>query len=252
MNVKNWTGILSALCLCFFSCGRSGEPSPSVAEDSGDVMELSPQEYQSSDSCLINWTWDDGIICLVCAYGFNDDEFYKKAESVMAEKFGLASNGGLVKCFRFPEDFHGRISNFPSMMNEYNVRAIVILGAPEGTHYTFAKIREDREESPDFNIFSFFPQDDILGQEATCNFVLDHETSGAIRLEEQDQVVDKDIFELISSAVTYSALLPFSLPSDGELHAHVQLLAGRRKVHRYVDGETGIQVRNHFVIEASE
>ena len=256
MNIKNWTGILFALGLCLISC--SGNRESNSREDSqsldatGDVIEVVPRETEVEHEGFVNWSSDDGVMLLICGYGFNEDEFYKKTESVMAQKFGLSSNGGLVKCLRFPEDFHGRISNLNSMVNEENVRGIIILGAPEGTHFALAKIREDREKIRDFNIFSFFPQDDILGQEATSNFVLDHETSGAIKLEEQEQVVDKDIFELITSAVAYSALLPFSLPSDGELHAHVQLIAGRRKVHRYVDGETGIQVRNHFVIESPE
>ena len=71
-------------------------------------------------------------------------------------------------------------------------------------------------------------------------------------MEEQDQVLDKDIFDILVSAIRYAAILPGELPSDNELHAHVQSIVGKRKVHRYVDGESGIQSRNHFVIEASE
>ncbi|MBQ0039533.1 MAG: hypothetical protein KBS64_03825 [Treponema sp.] len=217
---------------------------------SGDVMELKLSDHDGQVTKAPVWTNDEGVVFVVFGYGYNDSEFCGKAKAFLSEKYGLAENGGLVSMIVFPDDLHNRISNFRSIVDENNTLGIVLFGAPEGTHYTLASIRENHDNRPTFNIFSFFPQDDILGQEGTCNFVMDHESSS--KLQEQEQVMDKDIFGILSSAIEYAAVLPAGLPSDNELHAHVQAIAGTRKVHRYVDGETGIQVRNHFVIESAE
>ncbi|WP_407399742.1 hypothetical protein [Treponema sp.] len=241
---------MAFLFVTLSSCGRNKSEQTVIM--SGDVIEIQPVDVRSDKNQGVKWSGDEGTVFVIFGYGFNDKEFYAKAESVLAEKYGLAENGGLVKCIRFPDDLHNRISNFRDLADSSNVRGIVVFGAPEGCHYTFANIRDGRDNNPNFNIFSFFPQDDILGQEGTCSFVLDHESSGTLEAEEQGQVMDKDIFDIIVSAVRYAAILPGELPSDNELHAHVQAIIGKRKVHRFVDGETGIQARNHFVIEASE
>ncbi|MCQ2240859.1 hypothetical protein [Treponema sp.] len=236
------------IMLAFCSCSKDKSEQSVIM--SGDIIEIQPVDVKDVENQPVKWSGDEGIVFVIFGYGYNDKEFCSKAESILAQKYGLSENGGLVKCIVFPDDLHNRISNFRSIAEASNTRGIVVLGAPEGCHYTFASIRDGRDNNPDFNIFSFFPQDDILGQEGTCSFVLDHESSGV--MEEQDQVVDKDIFEIIVSAVRYAAILPAELPSDNELHAHVQSIVGKRKVHRFVDGETGIQARNHFVIEAAE
>lgn len=240
--------VAAVLLLGLVSCGKNKNDQQVVM--SGDIIEIQPVDVKSNDLQPAKWSNEEGTVFVIFGYGYNDKTFCEKAESAIAEKYGLAENGGLVKCMVFPDDFHNRISNFRSVAESTNIRGIVVLGAPEGCHYTFASIRDGRDNTPDFNIFSFFPQDDILGQEGTCSFVLDHESSRA--MDEQDQVVDKDVLDILVSAIRYAAILPGELPSDNELHAHVQSIVGKRKVHRYVDGESGIQSRNHFVIEASE
>ena len=238
----------SVLLLLLISCVKNKSEHQVVM--SGDIIEIQPVDARENEFQPAKWSNDEGTVFVIFGYGYNEKKFYEKAESILSEKYGLAENGGLVKCMVFPDDFHNRISNFRSVAETANIRGIVVLGAPEGCHYTFASIRDGRDNTPNFNVFSFFPQDDILGQEGTCSFVLDHESSSA--MEEQDQVLDKDIFDILVSAIRYAAILPGELPSDNELHAHVQSIVGKRKVHRYVDGESGIQSRNHFVIEASE
>ncbi|MEE1182358.1 MAG: hypothetical protein UHY90_08915 [Treponema sp.] len=244
----------AVICLSVFcSCSKNKAGQSEVKDlGAGDVIEIHPVESKETEEVPAKWSGDYGVVFVIFGYGYNDKDFVEKAEKLLSEKYGLLENGGLVKCIRFPEDLHNRISNLRSMAENVNLKGIVVLGAPEGSHYTFASIRDSHDNSPDINIFSFFPQDDVLGQEGTCSFVLDQESAGVMKMEEEGQKMDKDIFSLLVSSVRYAAILPGELPSDSELHAHVQTIAGKRKVHRYVDGESGIQSRNHFVMEAAE
>ena len=243
---------MAMVMLAFVSVSCAKKNTDTAVVYSDDVIEINPSDVSIERNHSVKWSDDEGIVLVVFGYGFNDSEFLAEAKRVISSAYGLSENGGLVRCVVFPDDLHNRISNFRQIVDENNVRGIIVFGAPEGCHLTFAKIREDRNNNPLFSIFSFFPQDDVLGQEGTCSFVLDHESAGGVNLEEQGQVMDEDIFNILVSAIRYAALLPSELPVDGALHSHVQSIVGHRKVHRYVDGETGIQVRNHFVIESSE
>ena len=252
MNLKTCLFKMAMVMLAFVSVSCAKKNTDTAVVYSDDVIEINPSDVSIERNHSVKWSDDEGIVLVVFGYGFNDAEFLAEAKKVISSAYGLSENGGLVRCVVFPDDLHNRISNFRQIVDENNVRGIIVFGAPEGCHLTFAKIREDRNNNPLFSIFSFFPQDDVLGQEGTCSFVLDHESAGGVNLEEQGQVMDEDIFNILVSAIRYAALLPSELPVDGELHSHVQSIVGHRKVHRYVDGETGIQVRNHFVIESSE
>lgn len=246
---KKWQ-LIFVFLFFIISCNKNNTEQPvSIADD---VIEVEIDEAKGSDFDSVKWSNEEGIVFVIFGYEYNDKDFFLEAKKLLAQKFGLAENGGLVQCIKFPEDLHNRISNFRSIADSNHIRGIVVLGAPEGTHWTFANIRDERDNKPNFNIFSFFPQDDILGQEGTCSFVLDHEATESMKLEEHGHSMDKDILDIIVSAVRYAAILPGELPSDNELHAHVQAIVGKRKVHRFVDGESGIQSRNHFVVEATE
>ena len=72
--------------------------------------------------------------------------------------------------------------------------------------------------------------------------------SAGIALYNKNKNEADDTWVLLISAVEYAAELPFVLPQDSDRYYHVQAVAGKRKVARYVDSETGIQSRNHFVI----
>lgn len=252
MGIKKSAGILLLACAFFAASCTKEDKAESHSEITGDELEIKPSEIIIERSIAPKWSGDEGNVLVVFGYGFNEDEIYNETRNLLAEEFGLMENGGLVGCLRFPEDFHNRISNLRSIVDEHNVIGLVVLGAPEGTHEAFAKIREDRNHNIKFSIISFFPQDDILGQEGTCTIVLDHQGSGMMHLEEEKLEVNSSDLKVIASAVKYAALMPSELSVDNELHAHVQAIAGKRKVHRYVDGETGIQSRNHFVIEGGE
>ena len=115
------------------------------------------------------------------------------------------------------------------------------------------------------------PQDDVLGEEFNCDFVLEYERNVSLEDEEVEvKTVDKTAEQIVLRAIRYMEDLPDdryyparfpavdqtstrtmrnSIFSDQDLHSHVQSIVGEKKVRRYVDGETGIQSINHFVIE---
>ena len=191
-------------------------------------------------------------MCVLFGYGFNGEEFLEPALSALEGRFGLSDDGGLVLPVVFPDDLHGRISNLREVAEKNNIRAMILLGAPEDTHLTLVRIIEGWEETHPFNIFSLFPQDDVLGEEFSCNFVLDFESASDIVLGDEHQKVDDEALYVLCQAVEYAALLPDVLKIDGELHLHVQAIVGDKKVLRYTDSETGIQSKNHFVIRTGE
>ncbi len=217
---------------------------------SEDTIEIKPHETSENYKKESLWTDEDGVVCVLLGYGFNDEETSSKCIQALKDKFGLAENGGLVLPIIYPNDLHNRIANFKEIIDKNNVRGIVLLGAPERTHYTLAKILEDRDENPLFAIFSLFPQDDILGQESTCDFVLDYAAASGVQFGDMQQKNDDESLDILLSAVEYIALLPPSTFKGSELRLHVQSIVGSKRVLRYIDSESGIQSRNHFVIES--
>ena len=91
----------------------------------------------------------------------------------------------------------------------------------------------------------------MLGQESTCNFVLEYERSieDEALSTEIHQEIDETAENIVLRAVHYMADLPGPLPLDKDLHSHVQAIAGSLPIHRYTNRETGIQSINHFIME---
>ncbi len=241
----------------FFSCQKQEE----VYEDSGDEILLQVTEAAENitdagfslprGNCNARWNGNEGIIVLLFGYGFNNEAFYTSTKKLLSEEFGLYSDGGIILPLRYPDDFRNRISNLYEIINEQNVRGIIMMGAPERTHAALAKLQDDWEGQPAYSIFSFFPQDDILGEESTCNFVLEYArgTTDEATDGETELKIDEDAGEILCRSVNYIMSLPSPLKADSELIRHVQFIAGNRKVHRYTDSETGLQSVNHFVME---
>ena len=110
-----------------------------------------------------------------------------------------------------------------------------------------------------------------MGEEFNCDFVLEYERNASLEDEEVEvKTIDKTAEQIVLRAIRYMEDLPDdryypnlgqgtggvdsrptrnSIFSDMDLHSHVQSIVGEKKVRRYVDGETGIQSINHFVIE---
>ncbi len=246
------------------------------------VREATPPNYDD----IPHYSPEDGIICLLLGYGFNDTEFLNDFIEILKKRYGLESEGGIILPVIYTEeDIDGlltisKISSIYDIINERSIKGLILLGAPDGTHRYLSKLRQDWDDRPPYAIFSLMPQDDVLGEEFNCDFVLEYERKAT--LEEEDEVevtsIDKTAEQIILRAIRYMEDLPDdhyyplmqtgttspsstetekesvpasrnSIFSDKDLHSHVQSIVGEKKVRRYVDGETGIQSINHFVIE---
>lgn len=232
----------------FTSCKNKKTNTVSVQ---GEDIILNIHESDSlGEDSIPMWRGEEGTIFVLFGYGFNNETFRTDAIKKLEQAYGLTENNGLIQPVIYPDDVRNRIMNMYDIVNESTVKGIILLGAPENTHYMLAKLQDEWDAVPPYSVFSFFPQDDILGQEATCDFVLDYEHASEESVnEETEQSIDTDAEKLLVRAVKYMASLPGPLPADTDLHTHVQIIAGNRKVHRYVDSETGLQSINHFVME---
>ena len=233
------------------SCKNKNTRSKEKHTTSEDIQLNVHSANSESQEPFSLWHPEEGTIFVLFGYGFNNEEFRNDAEKKLEETFGLKENNGLVQVIIYPDDLRNRIMNMYDIISESHVKGIILLGAPENTHFMLAKLQDEWDSTPPYSVFSFFPQDDILGQEATCDFVLDHapETEEDSINNKKEQTVDKDAENLLIRAVYYMASLPGPLPPDTDLHTHVQTITGERKVHRYTDSETGLQSINHFVME---
>lgn len=200
-------------------------------------------------------------VAVLFGYGYNDELFVSGMTEELALSFGLAEDGGAVVPLVFPDDFgrgsSARISLLSSLLKEARASALVIVGAPEGTHRALAAMQDAGGGSIGFPVISLLPQDDVLGMEATCDLVLDYLPSSA---KEEEFDGDSEAFidnvpSLVERAVYYVSLVPLD-STDGfgqtlnELTLHARLLAGSEwTVSQYIDPETGIRPYNHFVIE---
>lgn len=225
---------------------------------------------------------EDGIICVMFGYGFNGEDFLSDIIPQLRGRYGLEEDGGIILPVIFTEDTPeqflsiSKISSLYDIIDERNIKGIILLGAPDGTHKYLSKLRKDWDGKPPYAIFSLMPQDDVLGEEFNCDFVLEYERNASPEEEEVEvKTIDKTAEQIVLRAIRYMEDLPDdrdfyadparilasgsgediqvsyrnSIFSDSDLHSHVQSIVGEKKVRRYVDGETGIQSINHFVIE---
>lgn len=261
--------IVTALCigafLCAGLCGCDKQNAAAQAAVPGAVAADEPGQEEP-----LQWHPEDGYICIVFGYGFNNPEFHEDAIKKLQEKYGLEEDGGIIIPLIYPDSLNGRISNIYDIITEHKTKGVILLGAPENTHRTLTKLRaawqepsaaeaDGTEESqPDgqqpYPIFSFMPQDDILGQESNCDFVLEYERSSSIEeeLNQETELLDKTVEQILIRAVRYIDEHKDPLPPDDKLHAHVQTIVGDHKIHRYTDSESGLQAINHFVIEQTQ
>ena len=219
-------------------------------QTSGEIqLSVESVEAKSEEDIPVMQNENGQAICVVFGYGFNSPDFYEDALNKLGAIYGLESTGGIIWPVIYPDDLRSRIMNLHDMANEKQLKGIILLGAPENTHYMLAKLQDDWDNLPPYNIFSFFPQDDILGEESTSSLILEHTRSEDDTAEETELKVDAETVDLLLRAVRYMLELPGPLPLDSDLIAHVQHIAGNHKVHRYTDSETGLQAINHFVME---
>lgn len=257
--MKKMILLFAAFCsLAFLSCKKE-EKRPLAA----DPFEIEIKEEENASLTSTAWHPTEKKICVVFGYGYNDKPYVQAVVDSLAKKYGLddgTEEGGLILPFTYPNDFPAeRISRLPALIGERELAGLIVIGAPENTNYAIANLEDEyssQETMIPYPVYAFFPQDDVAGIEATCNFVVDRAMEGSgstddeTNKEEVVQTQVKDLDKILDNAVEYMLLTQAPLPGDEDLIAHVSRIVGKNyKVSRYVDAESGLQSINHFVIE---
>lgn len=249
---------VAIFCATFFSCQKKS------AQNETPLVPLDfvSEKNLASDS-MPAWLHSQKKICVVFGYGYNEKNYAQRIVESLAKKYGLddgTPDSGLIFPLIFPDDFPGeRIARLSALIGERELAGLIIVGAPENTSYAIANLEDEWDASENmipYPVYSFFPQDDIAGIEATSNFVLDHAMEGGASMdsesnkEELTQPQISDLDALLDRAVEYMLLTERPLPHDENLLAHVSRIVGKgHKVSRYIDAQSGLQSINHFVVE---
>lgn len=260
MNLKPFKYTLlitiSLLALAAVSC-KKGKVQVSGTEQ----VQLNIQPSASSQILETeNQTWHvtNKRVCVIFGYDFNAPDAVEKFTNLLAERYGLESDGGLIYTLIYPDSFkHGAKSYATELANnltstDRDLAGVIILGAPENTHTAFAKLQDFWEMGVPYPVYALFPQDDVLGLESTCDFVLDKEQqtdlSGDIAPEETVSQIILEAPEVLTDCIDYMLEMEGPFIKDSTLPKHVTQMLKDKKIHHYVDPESGIQSINHFVL----
>ena len=253
LKLKPFLLIIFFLC-CLISCERTS----SKINENNDIVTLYDAGEDKKDLELPTQLWhvSDEIICVLYGYGYNDDSFVKEMNEALFFKYGNYMDGGLIYPLVFPNDFKRGTKNYISFLYDYladmNVRGIVMLGAPDGTHFALAKLQDRFNGKIPYPVISLFSQDDVLAMEYSSDFVLDKaqkaEINGLIQNEEGQDFV-KEVPDILSECVKCINLSDAPFEKNAELYEIVKKVAVNKRTGRYSDPETGLISINHFVLE---
>ncbi|MBQ9538200.1 MAG: hypothetical protein IJU95_02930, partial [Treponema sp.] len=210
---KTWVekACLTVLCgLVMFaalSCEKkSAEETVQPGAVSIKISAHNPSSYEQDD--LLRFSPEDGIICILFGYGFNGEGFLDDIIPHLKSRYGLEQDGGIILPVVFTEEALedqlaiSKISSLYDIINERNIKGIILLGAPEGTHKHLSKLRKDWDDRPPYAIFSLMPQDDVLGEEFNCDFVLEYERNASLEDEEVEvKAIDKTAEQIVLRAI---------------------------------------------------
>lgn len=251
--MKRIVSLFAAAVLCaalFTTCTKE---KASAAASVDEAASLLPEKLQHLSAPAQAYLQGKHIFVLL-GYGYNDGAFVEKTRAALEENYGVQTEekDGLVMLSVFPDDFMrgstARISLFTSKVEETDLAGIVLLGAPEYTHSSLAKLQDKNGGEYGYPVYSFFPQDDVLGAESTADFVLDYAQNTNILQEEEHREADFDADTLLIKSIETMLNPQEPIPADSDLLAFVQNLVGtERTIRHYTDGETGLQAQNHFI-----
>lgn len=265
MLLKKFIFTLLSLNLFFlFSCKKQNQEI-----DTSNVIDLIITD--SSESEISHTPSKSNItnkrIIVVLGYGYNEEHISEKIINKLDQNFGLDKNGGLIYPVIYPNDFrmNGRsyVSDLTSLITNFekDLSALIILGAPERTHIALARIQDSWDMQTPFYMVTMFPQDDVLGIEATCDFVLESTQNDLLNAdltstqnitEESILKYDNKTEEILIDTIEYLSILKeidFSFQKDNSIYSHVSQMLKNNSVTPYVDPETGISSINHFIVQ---
>lgn len=258
---KRFYLILLLLFVLIISCTQKQDSNKNIE----NALLIEPVVVTDKDMLALkevpNFPESTRKVAVVLGYGYNDEQFVSTTWEKLESVFGFADNGGSIIPLVYPKDFMrtgiARISMLSSILKDTNANALVIVGAPEGTHRILSTMQDAGGGSIGYPVISLLPQDNVLGMEATCDLVIDYMASSNLEsaMEEETTIYLDNVPDLIERAVYYISIVPDDVVNGfgqklSELTMHAKLLAGGDwTVSQYVDPETGIRPNNHFVIE---
>lgn len=243
--------LILATLLPFVSCKKKR----TVSIDSATI-ELEIKDGNKADLVTEPQKWHitNKRICVVFGYDFNSPEIVEEFSALLEKNFGLDEDGGLIYPLVYPSDFkHGAKGYVNDLLTDLQDEAndfcgVVILGAPDNTHKALAKNQDKWEQKMPYPVIALFPQDEVLGIEATCDVVLDKGQTSESLSEETEVGHIPEAPEVLINTINYIQCLSGSIPNNAALQSHVAQMFKKQNIRHYVDSETGLQSINHFVL----
>lgn len=241
---------LVTITVLFTGCSKNKSKPQENLEDS---IEITIQPTESKIQTLPKaWHITNKRICVLFGYDFNTPEVYEPLKAKLSEKFGLAEDGGLIFPLIYPDDFKhgakGYSSDLYAILNDddNDFSGLIILGAPEKTHFALARLQDKWEQKVPYPIIALYPQDDVEGLQSACDVVIDQGQGSDENLEEADRTVE-DADVVLMETISYIDALGVPMTRDNSVQKHVLQMFKGKSIRRYVDPETGIPSINHFV-----
>lgn len=249
--------LLLIFCVLIVSCKKEMEPAMPQ-----DAFELVLQDFNGDKEAVFSdinqWYTTNKRILVVFGYDFNFYPVMDNLKDYLASKYGLAEEDGLIYAVTFPEDFrhNGKYysTDLFSFLNDSanDYCGIIILGAPENTHIALAKFQDLWGGKIPYPVIALFPQDDVLGLESTCDFIIEKKSNETVKNDSDLSEENSDFFEdapfVLSNVIRYIIANESGFERDSNLLIHVNQALRHQSVHHYIDPETGIPSINHFVL----
>ncbi len=233
-------------------------------KEKAEIVDNSVSNIELSDGAsdeLINepqrWHITNKRLFVLFGYDFNTPQIYEPILELLKERYGLDSDGGLILPFVYPSDFkhgsRGYSSDFFNILSDssFDFCGILMIGAPENSHLAIARNQDAWENIP-YPVVALFPQDDILGLEATCDIVLDKGFTAGLKGDSVEDETTTQAFpeapEIITETIDYMLALSGPLEKNANIQNHLLQMYKNKKIHHYTDPETGLQAINHFVL----
>ena len=236
------------------SCSKKTE----TAFSTSSLVTLYDAEEDSKELSLPSQLWhkSNDCIAVVFGYGYNDSDFVTETKERLFARYGNYNENGRLLPLVFPEDFkrgsRTYITDLAHILEDKEVSALVILGAPEGTYAAIARLQDSYDGTLPFPVISLFSQDDVLGMEYSADFILDKrqkaQLNGIIEAQSDQEFVE-EIPELLDRSVYLADISEEPFKKDEKLFDIVKMITGKAKISRYSDTETGLISINHFLLD---
>lgn len=246
--------ILVLLSLFFISCQKE-KINISNTSSSFELLDSDFSSFNSSNS----WHITNKRICVLFGYNFNTPEVKDSILQILSAQYGLSSEDGLITPLVYPDDFkhNGKsvASDLYSFLNkeEETFSAVIILGAPENTHVALARNQDFWNMNVPYPVIALFPQDEVLGLESTCDFVVEKaqeaELEGTVLNEENEAEFIIESPEILTETIDYLLDFDSTFAKNGDLSVHLNQMYKNRKLRHYIDPESGLQSINHFILD---